>query len=331
MGDRVFRDWLNHNNNQSKGRASVTMVMMWVSWKFAKLFYGKFFHLGSKPAQFSNPNAFRLFQRNALIASFVTYYIPMLVVCFLGLISMSLEAHGQLYMTITENFIYIIVMMIIGVLEYNYIESYMAEDLLLTAEKGKLHKSMGGLQEDFPADERIRFSRRWGAVSDDYEKLQEKLKDKPEFLNYKLAVLLQKFGNRMCASCVEFANEKLSDPRLIKSFHVDDFAGEVRVDDPPKPLSIDPYPNNVYAVGLASHHFHHFEPPFADCVNKGIQVGGMFAGDMCRTDAELVSAPVDPLVRLPGGYTPEAEDESRNYRSYKKEKKRRGRKNRFFQ
>lgn len=119
--------------------------MMWVSWKFVKLFYGKFFHLGVKPAQFSNPNAFRLFQRNALIASFCTYYIPMLVVCFLGLINNSFEANGQLYMTIIENFIYIIVMMIVLVLEYNYIETYMAEDLLLNAEKGKLHKSMGGL------------------------------------------------------------------------------------------------------------------------------------------------------------------------------------------
>jgi len=130
---------------------------------------------------------------------------------------------------------------------------------------------------------------------------------------------------------VEFANEKASDPRVCRSFHVDDFAGDVRVDDPPKPLSIDPYPNNVYAIGLASHHFHHFEPPFTDCVNKGVQVGGMFAGDLCRTDAELVSAPVEPMFKAPGMYNAGNEDDGRQYRSQKKDKKRRGRKNRFFQ
>lgn len=121
------------------------MALMFVSWKSAKLFYGKFFHLKIKPAAFANPNAFRLFQKDALIAQFCAYYVWMLIVCAMDIFGGSMKEQGQMYMTAIECFIYCIVMMSVGVLEYHYIEGYMKEDLLLNAEKGKLHKSMGGL------------------------------------------------------------------------------------------------------------------------------------------------------------------------------------------
>ena len=49
---------------------------------------------------------------------------------------------------------------------------------------------------------------------------------------------------------------------------------------------------------MSPRHFKKFEPPFSDCVNKGIQVGGHFAGDLCRIDAGILSKPEEPMAKV---------------------------------
>jgi hypothetical protein len=130
---------------------------------------------------------------------------------------------------------------------------------------------------------------------------------------------------------VEFDNEKVNDPRLCRSLIYEDadLPDNFKVDDPPKPLKFDPYPDNVRAEGMSPRHFKKFEPGFADCVNKGIQVGGEFAGDMCRTDAGIISKAEEPMARV--FEEDDFEHTKQTASKYKKDKKRRGRKNRFFQ
>ena len=130
------------------------------------------------------------------------------------------------------------------------------------------------------------------------EKMMLKLGQTPEFLNQKLEDLLSKFGDRNCISCEEFGNDLVKDQRIIKSFHdpTDEYKG--KIDDPPRPFYIDPYPNNVIGIPTDAINLRRFEAPFTDCTNKGIQVGGQFAGDMLRMDADIVARPSEPMVPI---------------------------------
>lgn len=103
------------------------------------------------------------------------------------------------------------------------------------------------------------------------DKAHSKLNAQPEFLNYKLEELLAKFGHRMCRSCVEFGNEKeAKDPRACRSLVYEDrdLPDNFKIDDPPRPLKYDPYPDNVRAVGLSPSHFKMFVHPYDNCAHK---------------------------------------------------------------
>jgi len=306
-----------HHAKKSEHRpeAIATEVLAVVfSWRFIKLFYSHFLGTRVKVAEFSNPWGFEALQKKAMYAAFGFYYLPLFVLCLVGL--MQLNWGTQLYVCLVENLVFSVVMPVLLFIEQRRMRDYMQADTYFRLNRDTGLKFMCGLQESYP----------------EKDKMLNKLNTQPEFLNYKLEELLAKFGERMCRSCVEFGNElEKAEPRACRSlvYEDQDLPDNFKIDDPPRPLKYDPYPDNVRAVGLDPSHFKMFVPPYANCTNKGCQAGGEFAGDLTRTDAAMLSSNVEPLVRV---FDDEDFEHSKNtgYSSKRGEKKKRGRRNRFL-
>jgi hypothetical protein len=218
------------------------------------LFYSHFLGTRVKVAEFSNPWEFESLQRRAMYALFAFYYLPLFVLCLVGLLQLNWGT--QLYICLLENLILSIVMPILLFIEQRWIRDYMQADTYFRMNRDTGLKFMGGLEDSYP----------------EKDKMHSKLHAQPDFLNYKLEELLAKFGHRMCRSCVEFGNEReQQDPRACRSlvYEDHDLPDNFKIDDPPRPLKYDPYPDNVRAVGLSPSHFKMFVPPYDNCTNKG--------------------------------------------------------------
>lgn len=306
-----------HHGKKSDHRAeaiATEVLAVLFSWRFIKLFYSHFLGTRVKVAEFSNPWEFEALQKKAMYALFALYYLPLFVLCLMGLLNYNWGT--QLYITLLENAIFSVVMPVLLFIEQRLIRDYMQRDTYFRIHRDTGAKFMAGLADTDP----------------EKEKHLNKLNAQPDFLNYKLEELLAKVGSRMCRSCVEFDNEKAKDPRVVRSLIYEDadLPDNFKIDDPPRPLKYDPYPDNVRAVGLSPSNFKMFVPPYENCTNKACQAGGEFAGDLTRTDAAMLSAMPDPLVRVFDDEDFEA-SKLNSGRSRRGEKKKRGRRNKFFQ
>lgn len=274
-----------------------------MSWKLYKLLYSHFFGYSIKCTDFDDDSTFQSIVRTATLIQVVGIYLPLILVCIIGLASYSWG--DQFYVMVIENIIISIVMIICHAIEFFMMKKMMFADKE-RRRKEVQHRAYMGLDDPEPYDSRNRLL---GVVS-----------KRACFTELAVCELLDEFGGRYCKSVdprlvghCKFSKE--FDPRKVRSYPMSPGLRElVDVDDPPKPMG-PILLNNCY----------HEPKPKCELVqlsqlegrgrNKACQVGGMFADDLLRLDAELVTGTI--LSPASG--------------SASKQKRGRGRKNRYFE
>ena len=97
--------------SQHRTAAIATECLTVISWRFIKLFYSHFLGTRIKAAEFTNPWEYERSQKWAMYGSFGFYYLPMFVLCLIGLLD--LKWGSQLYIIMIENIIFAVLMPIL--------------------------------------------------------------------------------------------------------------------------------------------------------------------------------------------------------------------------
>mmetsp|Transcript_2499 Transcript_2499/g.3144 ORF Transcript_2499/g.3144 Transcript_2499/m.3144 type:complete len:370 (+) Transcript_2499:4439-5548(+) len=226
-------------------------------------------------------------------------YSLVLIINLVGLFD--LPWGTQLYIQILENIIIFGLLIWAGLWEQNKQESDYLSDKKFKQIKLNMMSALD--DPDMP----------------EFSKTREHLLSQNEinklFVERKFAELVELFGDRKAKSAYE-VRDKVEDPRYVKTWPVS--PDHVPHDGPIEPLP-DPYPDNCYSLGLTDEQWQQMKYLSKGMTTKALQSDAYDADYNLRKDATLV------------GHQRDLADQQIDLRaSMEKNKKSRGRKNRYF-
>lgn len=87
-GDGKFKEHRDVKSQHRKAAMCTECLSAAFSWRFIKLFYSHFLGTRIKAAEFTNPWEYERSQKWAMFGMFGFYYLPMFVLCLIGLIDL---------------------------------------------------------------------------------------------------------------------------------------------------------------------------------------------------------------------------------------------------
>ena len=159
-------------------------VGQFLSWKIYKLLYSHFFGWKIKTAEFDRQRTFEKIMRDATIINVVGIYLPLILICVIGLLSYSWG--DQLYVMLVENILISLVMMVCHFIEYKRMITAMFADKKRRSGVDDQLRLMSALQEEDGQSKKS---------------LLNKMKNSAMFVELTVNELLDEFGGRYCKTC----------------------------------------------------------------------------------------------------------------------------------